>query len=217
MSFEKPRECMINNQLRTWDVQDEAVLAVMGRLPREHFVPKAYEGVAYADTTIPIGSGQFMLPPKWVGRMLQSLALHSADTVLEIGTGTGYVTDCLAHLCFHVFSIEVEEAFHQQAKENLKKHACTNVSLFLQDGSHGLDKHGPYDAIVSTAAFKTFPTALGAQLREGGRLFCVLGDAPAMQACLFQRLSGETWTKQVLFETDIPLIRLANSEQAFQF
>ncbi len=217
MTFENARLSMINNQLRTWDVHDEAVLAVMQRLPRDHFAPAPYQQVAYADGPIPIGQGQLMLPPKWVGRALQSLRLHSADTVLEIGTGTGYLTDCLAHLCFHVYSIEIDPNLHEKAKERLGKHSCPNVDLFCQDGSHGLEGHGPYDVIISTAAFPTFPEALAAQLQEGGRIFCVIGDAPAMQACVFTRLAGETWAKTVLFETDIPKIRSSETAQAFQF
>lgn len=214
---EKALELMIEQQLRPWGVHDEKLLAAITHIPRHHFVPKGYEGVAYSEATIPLPHDQCMLPPKWVARALQGLSLHSSDTVLEIGSGSGYTADILAHLTFHVFSVEINPDLHTLAKENLKQHARTNVDLLLGNGASGWKENAPYDVIFASAAYPRFPTALTTQLRDGGRLFVVLGQGPAMQACIFTRHGEQDWDKKVLFETQIPFMEHADTVDAFTF
>ena len=216
MSFEPARRSMITNQLKPWGVQDERILSLMEQLPREHFVPAAYKAVAYADTEIPIGHGQVLHPPKWAARALDGLALRASDSVLKIGTGTGYLTDCFAHLCFSVVSLEIYEDFHLSAKKNLQQHAATNVDLYCEDGRQGFEGHAPYDVIYASSGFSEFPGALAQQLAPGGRLFVVLGTSPAMQACVFTRCGQNDWSKKILFDADIPAV-VSDTAPAFNF
>lgn len=192
---------MVEQQVRTWDVLDPSILDLLHELPREDFVPEAYQGVAYADTNIPLGDGQFMLPPRIVARALQALAPRPLDRVLEVGTGSGYMTAALAHMASHVVSVEMSSSLHSQAVTRFKSMGIRNVSLVRGDGAHGWDADSPYDVIVFTGSMPTLDPALAQQLKLGGRLFAIVGQAPAMEAKLVTRVDASSWSTEGIFET----------------
>ncbi|CAN4276899.1 Pcm Protein-L-isoaspartate carboxylmethyltransferase [Methylophilaceae bacterium] len=214
-----PREIarfnMIEQQIRTWEVLDPVVLALLNEIPREHFVPTEYQGLAFADIEIPIGAGQNMLSPKLEGRILQALSVQKSHNVLHIGTGSGYVTALLASLAKHVTSVEINAELSAKAAQNLTKHSIQNVSLLVEDGALGLPNQAPFDLIVYTGSSPVEPIGVRNQLAIGGSLFIVLGTGPAMQATLVQRLSEAGFRQDVLFETYVP--ELVNAPQASTF
>ena len=212
---ETARFNMIEQQIRTWEVLDPVVLALLNEIPREHFVPTEYQGLAFADIEIPIGAGQTMLSPKLEGRILQALNVQKTHHVLHIGTGSGYVTALLASLAKHVTSVEINAELSAKAAQNLTKHAIQNVTLLVADSALGLPKQAPFDLIVYTASSPVEPLGVRNQLAIGGALFIVLGTGPAMQATLIQRLSDTAFKQDVLFETYVP--ELVNAPQASTF
>jgi protein-L-isoaspartate(D-aspartate) O-methyltransferase len=211
---------MIEQQIRTWEVLDPKVLALLNDLPRENFVPQEYKGLAFADIEIPIGFGQTMLSPKLEGRILQALNLDKTDTVLHIGTGSGYFTALLASLANQVVSVEIESELSAVAAKNLADNQISNVVLKVTDANTGrlstvAGKKVLYDAIVYTASSPVEPVGIREQLNVGGVMFIVLGVAPVMCATLIQRVSESGFREDVLFETCIP--ELINAPQANQF
>jgi protein-L-isoaspartate(D-aspartate) O-methyltransferase len=214
MNIEQARFNMIEQQIRTWDVLDPTVLDLLHRVPREDFVPTAYRGLAFADLEIPLGHGQSMLSPKLEARMLQALDLKKTDTVLEIGTGSGYMTALLASLAGHVYSIELRQEFSRDASSKLAAHGITNVTLEIGDGARSWDA-GSYDAIVLTGSMPVLPDEFQQHLKPGGRLLAIVGEAPAMEAVLVTCVSASTYRRTVLFETSVPA--LENAPQAEQF
>ena len=206
---------MIEQQIRTWEVLDPVVLALLNEIPREHFVPVEYQGLAFADIEIPIGAGQTMLSPKLEGRILQALSVQKTHHVLHIGTGSGYVTALLASLAKHVTSVEINADLSAKAAQNLAKHTIQNVTLLVADGALGLPNQAPFDLIVYTGSCPIEPLGVRNQLAIGGALFIVLGTGPAMQAILIQRLSDAAFKQDVLFETYVP--ELINAPQASTF
>ena len=217
--FNMPREIarfnMIEQQIRTWEVLDPVVLALLSEIPREHFVPAEYQGLAFADIEIPIGAGQTMLSPKLEGRILQALSVQKTHNVLHIGTGSGYVTALLASLAKHVTAVEINADLSAKAAQNLAKHTIQNVTLLVADGALGLPNQAPFDLIVYTGSCPVEPLGVRNQLAVGGALFIVLGTGPAMQAILIQRLSEAAFKQDVLFETYVP--ELINAPQASTF
>lgn len=212
---ETARFNMIEQQIRTWEVLDPIVLALLNEIPREHFVPAEYQGLAFADIEIPVGAGQTMLSPKLEGRILQALSMQKTHNVLHIGTGSGYVTALLASLAKHVTSVEINAKLSAKAAQNLAKHTIQNVSLLVADGALGLPKQAPFDLIVYTGSCPVEPQGVRNQLAIGGAFFIVLGTGPAMQATLIQRLSDTAFRQDVLFETYVP--ELINAPQASTF
>ena len=210
---------MIEQQIRTWEVLDPTVLQLLSDVPREHFVPEEYQGLAFADIEIPLGSelniAQTMLSPKLEGRMLQALNVQKHQNVLHIGTGSGYFTALLASLAKHVVSLEINADLGAQAAKNLATPQINNVSLIVADGVLGFAQSAPYDAIVYTASSPVEPAGVRQQLNIGGTMLIVLGNAPAMQATLIQRVSETGFREDVLFETCIP--ELLNAPQANHF
>lgn len=210
---------MIEQQIRTWEVLDPRVLQLLNEVPRENFVPAEYQGLAFADIEIPLGHGQTMLSPKLEGRILQALNVQKSHTVLHIGTGSGYFTALLASLAKQVISVEIEADLSAQAAKNLAKNNIQNVTLEVADGTLGRpnDKRGyeHYDVIVYTGSSPVEPANVRQQLAIGGLMFIVLGNVPAMQATLIQRVSKTGYKEDVLFETCIP--ELINAPQAEQF
>ena len=206
---------MIEQQIRTWEVLDPVVLALLNEIPREHFVPAEYQGLAFADIEIPIGAGQTMLSPKLEGRILQALSVQKTHHLLHIGTGSGYVTALLASLAKHVTSVEINADLSAKAAQNLAKHTIQNVTLLVADGALGLPNQAPFDLIVYTGSCPIEPIGVRNQLAIGGALFIVLGTGPAMQAILIQRLSDAAFKQDVLFETYVP--ELINAPQASTF
>lgn len=217
MNFELARFNMVEQQIRTWDVLDERVLALVGRMPREDFVPPAYRKLAFADMNIPLGHGQAMMAPKVEARMLQTLEIDPNDTILEVGTGSGYVTALLASLSKHVYSVEIAPELQVQAGPKLAAHNIRNVSLSLGDAARGWVRQAPYDVIAVTGSVPILPEEFRQQLKIGGRLFVIVGKSPAMEARLIRRLDAGSWAESSLFETDLPPLLNARAPDQFVF
>lgn len=201
MNVELARFNMIEQQVRPWDVLDDRVLEVMKSVPRERFVPEAYRGLAFADVEIPIGHGQAMLSPRMEGRILQALDSTPEDRILEVGTGTGYLTACLARLAGHVESVDIHDTFIPAAREHIAALGLDNVSFFAGDFLRGWSADGGYDAIAISGSLPQYRKDLEDLLRPGGRLFVVVGEAPAMEAMLVTRTVEGTVRRETLFET----------------
>lgn len=210
---------MIEQQIRPWAVSDKRVLAVMAEMRRELFVPDAYQGLAYADIDIPIGEAETMLAPKLVGRMLQALDVHESDNVLEIGTGTGYITACLARLGGRVRSAEIDPELAAAARQRLQAMQLRRVEVIECDAMHGPIDGGPFDVIAVTGAVPDTEalTVLERQLAEGGRLFAIVGEPPLMEAVLETRTAQGDFRREGLFETCVPTLRNAPQPERFVF
>jgi protein-L-isoaspartate(D-aspartate) O-methyltransferase len=215
MNFELARTNMVAQQLRTWDVLDGRTLQAFARLPREHFVPAAYRRLAYGDLPIPIGCGEYTMPPKTEARMLQALAPEPEDVALEIGTGCGFVTALLAHCCRSVLSVEIEPELHHAARQRLAGAWGRNVRLHLGDGLDGWPAEGPYQVIAVTGSVAAMRPALLEQLAPGGRLFIVVGTPPVMEARLVTRLDDDTTSSETLFETLLAPLKGAEPRPRF--
>ena len=210
MNTDFARQQMVQQQVRAWDVLDADILAVIAAVPREQFVPAGLEALAFADTEIPIGHGQFMMTPTVEGRVLQALELKPADSVLEIGTGSGFLTACLARLGSTVLSIDIYDDFLNAAAANLADAGITNVELGAMNAVHDLPQQ-EFDAIAVTGSLQTFDPRFVMALKPGGRLFVIVGAAPVMEARLVTRTGDNDWTTQALFETEVaPLVGGAN-------
>jgi protein-L-isoaspartate(D-aspartate) O-methyltransferase len=190
---------MIEQQIRPWEVLDNRVLSTLGQVDREDFVRDAYKGLAYADCQIPLGNGVNMLPPTIEGRLLQALLIEADDEVLEVGSGSGYLTACLAHLAKRVRSIDSNAEIIDFARTNVASYGSDNVE-FEQCGLAQIDATEAYDAIA-------VPENLKQALKTGGRMFVVVGRSPVMQALLITRIGASEWTTQSLFETDLPRLQ----------
>jgi protein-L-isoaspartate(D-aspartate) O-methyltransferase len=203
---------MVEQQIRTWEVLDQDVLDLLYLVPREEFVPAAHRALAFSDLEIPIGHGEKMWQPKLEARVLQELNIRKTDRVLEAGTGSGYFTALLAHRGAQVVSVEINPALAELGRANLERHGADNVVLEVGDAARGWPRHAPYDVIVLTGSTPVLPAAFLEQLAPEGRLFAVVGDAPAMAARLIVA-GGQRVTD--LFET---VIRpLANAERPSRF
>ena len=186
-SFLTQRRSMVESQLRARGIRDERVLAAMFLVPRHEFVSEEYRDQAYEDHPIPIGEGQTISQPYIVAIMLEALALNPSDTVLEVGTGSGYQTALLAELTRQVYSVERHEALARTAQDTLARLGFNNVEVLVGDGSHGLPEHAPFDAIVVSAAAPQIPPPLFEQLREGGRMVIPVGPAHAQELQLVRK------------------------------
>ena len=220
MDFEKARFNMVEQQVRPWDVLDSRVLAVISEIPREQFTPDEYKNLAYVDTRIPLGQYEDhacnMAKPIIEGRILQEMDVSEDDLILEIGTGSGYLTACLAKLGRHVDSVDINEDMTAMAEKNLNALGINNVNLRSGDASKGWQQKTSYDVIVISAAMKTIPSSYKKLLKPGGRLFVVTGDEPVMTAHRITRTGKNEWTDELLFETTIePMIQPV--EQKFEF
>ena len=206
MNIDYARLQMVNQQVRGWNVYDEDVLEMLKALPREDFVPEAYVALAFADMAIPIGHGESMMTPTIEGRLLQALGLDGSERVLEIGTGSGFMTACLARLSAQVTSIDIYPDFIERAADKLGDAGIDNVELLHMDAMQELPE-GRFDAIAVTGSIQTFDPRFVEALDDHGRLFVVVGDAPAMEAKLIERTSEHDWHTVSLFETDLkPLV-----------
>ena len=217
MDFETARFNMVEQQIRPWEVLDPVVLDACSRVPRELFVPEPYRQLAFSDTSIDIGCGQYMMPPKVEARLLQALDIRRADRILEIGTGSGYLTALLGTLGAHVTSIEIFEALSENAKGNLRRADITNVKLHCGDGLDGWSTAEPYDVIVVTGSSPARRPAIEQQLSLLGRMFIVIGVAPVMEATLITRSSKGTWSSEGLFETELAPLIGAEAKAEFRF
>ncbi len=215
--FETARFNMIAQQIRPWEVIDERVLGTFESLQRERFVDREYQGLAYADIAVPIGEGQTMMKPVQQARMLQALDVQPGDSVLEIGTGSGFTAACLAHLGGTVTSYETHAALSEAAAAHLAANQIDNVELVVGNGLAASLAPESFDVIAVTGSLPIYPTGLEDLLRPGGRLFVVIGEAPAMAAMLVSRTAeGEVW-KEALFETVLPALEHAPQADHFEF
>jgi protein-L-isoaspartate(D-aspartate) O-methyltransferase len=217
MNFEQARLNMVEQQIRPWNVLDQAVLDTIEAIPRDEFVPEAYRTLAYSDTAIPLGYGEEMMTPKVEARLLQALNLAATDRVLEIGTGSGYLTALLAHLAGHVTSIEIGAAFVETANNLLDAHGIGNVELNEGDGIDGWKAREPFEAIVLTGSVATARPLIERQLTIGGRLFMVVGTSPVMEACLVTRVGEGEFSTEPLFETELKPLIGGEAKPRFQF
>lgn len=220
MDFEKARFNMVEQQVRPWDVLDARVLDVINTIPREKFTPEDYKTLAYADTRIPLSADDSdccMLNPNIEGRILQHLNVADDDVVLEIGTGTGYLTACLASLGRHVDTVEIDENLSSLAEKNLAAQGIDNVTVNTGDAAKGWKQKQFYDAIAITASMSEIPEVYKKMLKEGGRLFVIIGEAPAMTAHLVTRTDKNEWTTEKLFETCIAPLRGCKKAETFSF
>lgn len=216
-SFNIARFNMIEQQIRPWDVLDPKVLQLLNDVPRENFVSEAHQGLAFADIEIPLKHGQSMLSPKLEGRILQALDVKQTDNALHVGTGSGYFTALLAHLAAHVDSLEINAELSATAAFKLSENDIHNVSIELANGVNGYQARAPYDVIVFTGSSPIEPPNVREQLKVGGRMFVVLGSAPAMRATLIQRVSETAYSENILFETCILELENATQAEGFTF
>jgi protein-L-isoaspartate(D-aspartate) O-methyltransferase len=220
IDIEHARFNMVEQQIRPWEVLDQNVLDLLFAVRREEFVPPQYRSLAFVDMEIPLANpataGEAMLAPKLEARMLQGLAVTPTDRILEIGTGSGYMTALLARRGAHVTSVEIVPELSAAAAAKLKAHDIVNVTLEVGDAARGWDKRAPYDVIVLTGSVPVLVEEFQHSLKPGGRLLAVVGEAPVMVARLITRAGGGCSTVG-LFETCIPALRNAPQPERFVF
>jgi protein-L-isoaspartate(D-aspartate) O-methyltransferase len=219
MDIEQARFNMVEQQIRTWDVLDQSVLELLFACKREDFVPVAYRSLAFVDMEIPLGEGQMMMPPKLEARILQEVAPKPHERVLEIGTGSGYLSALLAKKAAKVASIEYFQTLAVSAAAKLAAAGIGNVEITTGDAAHSpanfVDAQQQFDVIVFAGSLPVLPAAYLPHLAVGGRLFAVIGDAPAMKAMLYTKTSEQNTVALELFETVVaPLI---NAEEPSRF
>ena len=213
LDYAKARENMVEQQVRPWDVLDPRVLDAIATLPREAFVPEALRALAYADTALPLGHGESMMKPVLEGRALQALLPQAEESVLEIGTGSGYLTACLAKLAREVVSIERHADLAEAARARLAAQGIGNAKIETAD-AFAWDNHQPFDVICVTGAVDALPARFIHWLKPGGRLFAVQGRSPAMEAVLVRKdVNG--LRSESLFETDLPYLAGAAPQPEF--
>jgi len=215
MNFEQARFNMVEQQIRPWEVLDSRVLSLLESIHREDFVPVRYRKLAFSDLAVPLDCGQVMMRPKIEARMLQALELDADETVLEIGTGSGFITACLSMLAKRVVSVEIFQELHEEAARKLEDKAIANVEVFVGDVMRGWQPEQAHDVVVVTGSVPQVPEQFLGWVNPGGRLFVITGDSPAMEARLIRRLDATEWSEESLFETDLP--RLINAEQGPHF
>jgi protein-L-isoaspartate(D-aspartate) O-methyltransferase len=210
------RQQMVDQQIRTWEVLDPRVLDVFSMVPREAFVPPEYRELAFADTPIPIGLGQSMLAPKIQGRILQALSVAPTDSVLEIGSGTGYLAACLSLLGATTRSLEIHPELTGLARSNLRAVPEARVDFETRDAFTAAPL-GEFDAIAMTGSLPVYDSRFERSLRVGGRLFAIVGEAPVMDAILVRRVDKAEWIRESLFETVVEPLINATAAQRFVF
>ena len=217
IDIEHARFNMVEQQIRPWEVLDQSVLDLLFAVRREEFVPPQYRSLAFVDMEIPLGHGETMLAPKLEARMLQELAIKATDRILEVGTGSGYMTALLARRGAHVTSVEIVAEFSAAAGAGLSALGITNVTREEGDAARGWRKSAPYDVIVLTGSVPVLAEEFQQSLKPGGRLLAVVGEAPVMAARLITRAAGGACNSVVLFETCIPSLRNAPQPERFVF
>ena len=206
---------MIEQQIRPWNVLDAGLLDILAHARRDAFVPDAYKALAYADMEIPLPGGQCMLAPRLEARLLQDLAIQKTDKVLEIGSGSGFLTALLAHQAASVLSLELLPELVALAKTNLQKAGISNADVRQGDGAQGAAAHGPFDVIILGGSVADVPQELLQQLKVGGRLGAVVGDEPVMRATFVTRNSATDLRTLQPWDCDAP--RLQNFAQKSRF
>ena len=201
MNIEQARFNMIEQQIRPWDVLDLGVLELLGIVKREDFVPPRHLALAFVDTEVPLPGGQCMLSPKVEARILQELAIHKHERVLEIGAGSGHMAALLAHKAQHVTSLEINPELARFAAANLQRAGVMTATVVQADGARGMANEGPFDAIVLSGSVPEVPEVLLSQLKVGGRLAAIVGVEPVMRAMLITRTGDRGVERRVLFDT----------------
>ncbi len=220
MNVQLARSNMVEQQVRPWDVLDQRVLDVLSEVPRDAFVAEEHKALAYSDYQLPIGFGQTLFKPNLEGRLLQALALNVTDTVLEVGTGSGYLSACLARMAQQCESIEIHPELVKNAQNRITELGITNVSIHQQDAATEWDARDTYDAIAFGGAVEVIPEYYKQKMAINGRLFAVTGtpSQPTMEALLLTRVSNTEWLSESLFETRVdPLVNFSTTKAAFVF
>lgn len=215
MHLETARHQMIYHQIRPWDVSDDRVLAALAKVPRERFVPEQYRKLAFADTSIPLACGQAMLKPVLEGRLLQNLDVQPDHRVLVIGTGSGFLTACVAQLAEQVTSIDIHGELVERAGQTLAEEQVHNVDLHTAD-FNTYNPDAVFDRILLTASMPEFEPRLAEWLKPDGKLIAIVGEAPNMEVELVER-SDEHYTRQQLFETVVQPLEGLPIHEEFQF
>ena len=217
MNIEQARFNMIEQQIRPWNVLDQDVLDLLHVVKREQFVPAAYQNLAFADVEIPLPGGEAMFNPKVEARIMQELAVKKHENVLEIGTGSGYMAALLAHKARHVTTVEIQPEAVKLAQENLARAGITNVTVEEGNGAGGWAKGAPYDVILVSGGLPLLPQALLEQVKVGGRIGAIVGEAPAMSFKIITRTSESGYDTVKLFETIVKPLTGAPAPSRFEF
>ena len=217
MNTERALFNMVEQQIRTWHVLDKQVLAHLAALDRQLFVPAAYASLAYSDTEIPLAHGEHMLAPRVDARLLQDLKLQAHEQVLEIGTGSGYLTALLARSCAHVLSLECHADLLTTAEINLSKALIHNAEVRLSNGVPSGLHDGGFDAIVLGGSVAEVPSELLNLLKPHGRILAVVGDEPMMQATRITRQADGSGHSQILWDVVTPRLHGFAEHSAFHF
>ena len=217
MNFDQARQNMVENQVRPWEVLDARVLEVLGSVRREDFVAAEHRNLAFADLSLPLGHGEVMMKPVVEGRFLQALELQPSDKVLEIGTGSGFLTACMAKLAAHVTSVDMHADFTALAGERLTKAGIANISLETGEAVNEWQPKDSYDALVVTGAVYQIPQRFLGWLRTGGRLLVIRGESPVQHVLLLTHEGNGRFREEGLFETDLPYLAHAAPPRRFVF
>ncbi|MFT5642569.1 MAG: protein-L-isoaspartate(D-aspartate) O-methyltransferase [Janthinobacterium sp.] len=217
MNIEQARFNMIEQQIRTWDVLDQEVLDLLTVVRREEFVPAPYKNLAFVDTEIPLPGGENMFTPKMEARLLQAVSVKKHESVLEIGAGSGYMAALLAYKSRHVTSVEISPELKALAEKNLADYGISNVSVELGNGAQGWASGAPFDVIVISAALPVLPDVFLQQLKVGGRLAVIIGEAPVMSAHVVTRVSDAAFDTVKLFETCVTPMKAVVAPSNFTF
>lgn len=215
--MEQARFNMIEQQIRPCEVLEGRILKLLEEVRREDFVPASKKGLAFADLEIPLGHGVAMWQPKLEARVVQELHLASSDKVLEVGTGSGYLTALMSALAKHVTSVEIASELSAFAKQNLQSYRRENITLEVGDAAQGWGNGASYDVIVLTGSTPVLPQAFQNSLNIGGRLFAIVGDAPVMEAKLITRVAQDVFTTVNIMEANVALLQNAQQPKRFEF
>lgn len=220
MNFEQARINMIEQQVRPWDVLDQRVLDALAEVPREKFLPAAYDGLAYSDTRIPLENDRTSLNPNIEARLLQAAVLETDDRALIVGSGSGYIAAVAARMCKHVESIDTSERTNKQAQQSADQCGIDNIKFITGDLLADLPDKTTYDAIIVNGSLELVPDRLKTRLSTMGRLIVTIGREkdPIMEAVVIRRIDDEDWLQQSIFDTHIPnLIRNPETDQEKPF
>ncbi len=215
--FDIARRNMVDCQLRTNRLVDEALIAAFGEIPREQFVPEAVQAVAYIDEDVPLGNGRYLMEPMVLGRVLQALAVTPGDIVLDVGCATGYSSAILSRLAATVVALECDHGFATRANDLLTSLSADNAIVVEGDLAAGYPKQGPYDVIWIGGAVAEIPSALADQLAEGGRLAAIVDDGTRPgEAQLMLKRNGKV-SKRGLFDANVPRLPGFEPKAGFVF
>ena len=217
LDMEQARFNMIEQQIRPCDVLEQRILELLQHVRREHFVPEKMKEMAFVDMEIPLGHGAFMWEPKLEARVVQELHLKRSDKVLEVGSGSGYLTALLSALAGHVTSVEIEPELSAMAKRNLHAYHRENITLEIGDAAQGWGGGAHYDVIVLTGSTPVLPEAFQRSLKVGGRLFAIVGDAPVMEARLITCVAPDVYETVNIMETSVAPLQNAQQPKRFVF